>query len=265
MLNMPKWDEFLEQGWLRFAYDADIADWARHARKAAQKAVVDPANAHWHQCENTWFVGVDALDNDAVGRIAGSRALKGPVIGFIETHIGQQPFHRAQISVIKPGYPRPRDGESDSNFAYRQRRDAAHVDGLKAEGPVRRRKICEPHSYIVGLPLTTASADAAPLVVWQGSHHIIRRAFCEALTDRDPETWAQIDITDAYTSARRTIFETCKRIALPVQPGEATLIHRLTLHGVAPWGTSATSGPDGRMIAYFRPQQHSVSDWLSAP
>lgn len=265
MLNMPRWGDFRKQGWLRFGFDPEIASWASHAHRSAQSAVVDPANAHWHQCQNTWFVGVDALNNDMAGRINGSDALTGQVFDFIQTHMGKHPFHKAQISVIKPGYPRPREGESASNFNYRQRRDAAHVDGLKAEGPDRRRRICEPHSYIVGLPLTKASADAAPLVVWQGSHHIIRQAFTKALADHDPATWSQIDITDAYISARRCVFETCERIQLPAQPGEATLIHRLTLHGVAPWGEMATSDPDGRVIAYFRPQLDSVSDWLSAP
>lgn len=263
---MPKWDEFQAQGWLGFAYDADLAKWARHALLAGQKAVTDPANAHWHQCEGTWFVGVDALANDAVGRVAGSQPLDGPAIDFIRTHIGAMPaLHRAQLSVISPGYPRPRTGESDVAFGYRQRRDAAHVDGLLATGPDRRRKIREPHSFILGLPLTKTSVDAAPLVVWQGSHHIMRKAFTKALADHDPATWPDVDITDAYTSARRTVFETCPRLTLPARPGEATLLHRLTLHGVAPWADSATADKDGRMIAYFRPQMANITDWLTAP
>ncbi len=263
---MSKWDEFLAQGWLSFAYDADLAEWAIHAFRAGQKAMTDPNNAHWHQCEGTWFVGVDALNNDSVGRVDGSQPLAGNAIQFIETHIGPlPPLHRAQLSVIKPGYPRPRSGESDAAFGYRQHRDAAHIDGLLATGSNRRRKIREPHSFVLGLPLNKASADAAPLVVWQGSHHIIRAAFTAALADRDPVTWPEVDITDAYTSARRTVFETCPRITLPTQPGEATLLHRLTLHGVAPWSSTATADKDGRMIAYFRPEMTSITDWLNAP
>ncbi|MBL4768730.1 MAG: hypothetical protein JKY94_13660 [Rhodobacteraceae bacterium] len=262
---MSKWDEFLTQGWISFAYDSELAKWATHALRASQKAIVDPANAHWHQCEGSWFVGVDVLDNDPVGRVAGSQPLTGPAITFIATHIGAMPpLHRAQVSVISPGYPRLRAGESDAAFGYRQNRDAAHVDGLLAVGPERRRKIREPHSFILGLPLTKASADAAPLVVWQGSHHIMRAAFISVLADHDPATWSDIDITDAYTTARRLIFETCPRVLLPANPGETTLLHRLTLHGVAPWGDTATADKDGRMIAYFRPKMTNVNDWLAA-
>jgi hypothetical protein len=50
-----------------------------------------------------------------------------------------------------------------------------------------------------------------------------------------------------------------------VRPGEATLLHRLTLHGVAPWEPSATAPPEGRIIAYFRPLMSSVKDWLMQP
>lgn len=264
--KMSKWDEFLEQGWLVFAHDAELAEWTTHALRAAQTAIAAPTNAHWHQCEGTWFVGVDALNNDPVGRIDGSQPLGGTAVQFIKTHIGpMSPLHRAQLSVIKPGYPRPRSGESDAAFGYRQHRDAAHVDGLLATGPNRRRKIREPHSFVLGLPLTKAGADAAPLVVWQGSHHIMRAAFKKAFADHAPATWPDIDITDVYTTARRTVFETCPRITLPAQPGESTLLHRLTLHGVAPWCSSATADKDGRIIAYFRPEMMTISDWLNAP
>lgn len=263
---MSKWDEFCAQGWLKFGHDPDLAEWAVHARQAAQLAIHDPVNAHWHQCENTWFVGVDALNNDSAGRVAGSQPISGPAVQFIETHIGAlPPLHRAQVSVITPGYPKARAGESDTAFNYRKRRDAAHVDGLLATGPNRMRKIQEPHNFILGLPLTEASADAAPLVVWQNSHHIMRQAFTKALADHDPATWPDIDVTEAYKSARRTVFETCKRITLPAVPGEATLLHRLTLHGVAHWADTATADKDGRMIAYFRPQLTSITDWLTNP
>lgn len=263
---MSKWDEFLAQGWLTFAYDAELADWAVHARQAGIKAVADPANADWHQCEGTWFIGVDALMNDPAGKVAGSRPLGGNAVEFIKTHIGPlPPLHRAQLSVIKPGYPRPRSGETDAAFRYRQRRDAAHIDGVLATGPRRRRNIREPHSFILGVPLTKASADAAPLVVWQGSHRIMCDAFKTALADHAPATWSDIDITDVYTTARRIVFETCPRIALPAQPGEATLLHRLTLHGVTPWADIAKADEEGRMIAYFRPEMTSVIDWLNAP
>jgi hypothetical protein len=53
---------------------------------------------------------------------------------------------------------------------------------------------------------------------------------------------------------------------VPAQPGEAVLVHRLALHGVAPWQKGATAPPEGRMIAYFRPEFQGLGDdWLSAP
>ncbi|MBE0554438.1 MAG: hypothetical protein IH625_12180, partial [Rhodobacteraceae bacterium] len=45
----------------------------------------------------------------------------------------------------------------------------------------------------------------------------------------------------------------------------ATLMHRLCLHGVAPWADGAIAAPEGRVIAYFRPELASVADWLTAP
>jgi len=42
-------------------------------------------------------------------------------------------------------------------------------------------------------------------------------------------------------------------------------VHRLALHGIAPWAEGATAGPDGRMIAYFRPEAGGPAGWLGAP
>ena len=101
--------------------------------------------------------------------------------------------------------------------------------------------------------------------VWDGSHEILRAALSKALTPHPPETWGDVDITDAYQAARRTVFATCRRTLLPVRPGEATLLHRLALHGVAAWNVDDEAPPEGRMIAYLRPQLESVADWLTGP
>jgi len=50
-----------------------------------------------------------------------------------------------------------------------------------------------------------------------------------------------------------------------IAPGEAYLVHRFALHGVAPWDEDAKAGPDGRMIAYFRPELPDRGLWLNAP
>jgi len=76
----------------------------------------------------------------------------------------------------------------------------------------------------------------------------------------------EVDITEVYQATRREIFETCRRIELPAKPGEAYLLHRHCLHGVAPWGATATASPDGRMIAYFRPEfAGGVAEWIKLP
>ncbi len=187
-------------------------------------------------------------------------------MNFIAQEYGLQPLHSGQVSVIYPGYPQARRGEGEAALRYRRNRDAAHVDGLKPSGPDRRRHVDEPHSWILGLPLTKASPTAAPMVVWDGSHKIMADAFREALKGHDPATMHKVDVTDAYQAARREVFETCPRVEVHAQPGEAYLLHRHCLHGVAPWGAEAAAGPDGRMIAYFRPEMPGgVAGWIESP
>ncbi|MGR3614654.1 MAG: hypothetical protein ACU0BB_01255 [Paracoccaceae bacterium] len=258
---------FQTRGWVLFDFDPDIARWAKAAYPAALKSIDDPELAQWHQCEGTWFIGVDALPNDGAGKIRGGPPLSGAAVDFIRKHYGEVPaLHRAQVSVIYPGYPRPRDGENEAAFRYRRDRFAAHVDGIKlVAGEVgRRRHLDEPHAWVLGLPLNIANAAAAPMVIWEGSHQIMREAFHVALQGHAPESWFTVDITDAYTAARKRVFETCKCVTVSAKPGEAYLIHRLALHGVAPWGADAQV-PDGagRMIAYFRPEvMGDLAQWL---
>ncbi|WP_377186758.1 hypothetical protein [Ruegeria meonggei] len=257
---------FWQKGWIKFPYDPTLAVWVEHALPAARAAVTNPAFAQWLDCEGTWFIGVDALDNDPQGRVGHSDALTGQAMAFIDQHYGALPLHQGQVSVIYPGYPRPRQGENESAAQYRRNRDAAHVDGLRPTGPDRRRRVDEPHAWILGIPLTDASTEAAPMVLWEGSHQILRAAFARALDGQPRDSLHQVDVTEIYQSARREVFESCKRIELPAKPGEAYLLHRHCLHGVAPWGDTATAGPDGRMIAYFRPEcAGGVAEWIESP
>ncbi len=257
--------DYHDLGWARFPAEPAVQDWVTHALPAAQASVRDPAFAPWMDCEGTWFIGVDALPNDAQGRVGQGPRLDGAAVAFLRDQMGDlPPLHPAQVSTIYPGYPRARRGESEAALRYRRNRDAAHVDGLKPQGPNRRRFADEFHAFILGLPLSPANEHAAPMVVWEGSHHIMRRAFKQAYAGHAPEAWPQIDLTDIYSAARRAAFETCPRRIIHAQPGEAYVLHRLALHGVAPWGPQAQAGPDGRMIAYFRPDMDPAG-WLSLP
>lgn len=234
--------------------------WAEAAARLARRALDHPGHAgQWH-CEGTWFVGVDALDNAPDGSLHGV-ALAGPAIDAVVARHGDQDWHKAQVSVVRQGYPRPRTGESAAAFRYRRDRDAAHVDGVLPVGPDRRRFVREPHDFILGLPLNDCRAEAAPLVVWEGSHTIMMQAFQNAFGGRSEHACRDTDVTGIYQAARKTVFDTCPRVALHGPPGSAVMLHRHLLHGVAPWPADVPGPQDGRMIAYFRPQLGSVRAW----
>ena len=253
-------------GWAVFAYEEAVATWAKAAREVALTQVNAPELQHWLRCEGTWFVGVDALPNDPFGQVGASQRLSGTAFDTAIALYGTHALHPAQVSVIYPGYPRPREGEGDAAFAYRLNRDAAHVDGLLPTGPEPRRHLMERHAYILGLPLSDANAGTSPLTIWQGSHRIMRAAFEAALGNTPEDKWPEIDLTDIYKAARREVFATCTRHVVPARPGEAYLVHRHALHGVAPWRPEARAPKEGRMIAYFRPElPMGTRDWLEMP
>ena len=239
-------------GYVLFAHDPRVLAWAQAAKKVAAEIAADPAKQRDNlRHRDTWFVGVDALPNDRDGAIDGV-PLSGPWVG----HVPDLPQHAAQLSIIYPGYPRRDPDQSAASHRYRMERCAAHVDGLLPEGPARRRHLREPHGFIAGLPLNDVAAS--PLVVWEGSHRIMRAAFQGVYSGLPADAWGDVDVTDVYQAARKDCFARCKRTEIHAKPGEVILLDRHLLHGVAPWGD--TPG-DMRMIAYFRPQI-AVADWL---
>lgn len=267
---------FFEKGWCRFARDPQIAAWAAHALPHAIATTTAPENASWLRCGGTWFAGVNALDNDETGRVAGGDLpLAGAAIDFVADTLGltaPRDFHwdRGQASICYPGYPKPMDGESPAAFQYRRNRDAAHLDGVHPVGSAKRRHLMEPHAFVLGIPLTTTSADASPLVVWEGSHELIRTALLARYDGIPPDSWADEDVTEAYQKVRREVFENCPRVVVHAVPGESYLIHRLTIHGVSPWADGAAAPDEGRVIAYFRPEATAAAlsgnaAWLNAP
>jgi hypothetical protein len=243
------------QGWQRIGHHPAIAAWAETARRAAIHHLATTTEP-W-RCGGTWFVGVDALPNTPDG------AINGQPFPWDALPLTPEPLHPAQLSVIRPGYPQPSADETPTALAFRRDRDAAHLDGLLPIGPDKRRMVKEPHAWILGLPLNETTAS--PLTVWEGSHEILRAALLKAFARHPPEIWGNVDITESYQQARREIFATCRRIELPARPGEATLLHRLTLHGVARFPRGDAAPPEGRMIAYLRPELPTVQQWLTGP
>jgi hypothetical protein len=157
------------------------------------------------------------------------------------------------------------DSESEAAFVYRRDRDAAHVDGLLPEGPNRRRHLREYHGFILGIPLVEYSKAASPLVVWQGSHEIMRQTFMRAFEGLAASEWGDLDVTEVYHEARRQVFQSCSRVEIQAKPGQAYLVHRLALHGIAPWQPGADATEDGRMVCYFRPEIGGAEEWLYRP
>ncbi len=215
---------FFARGWARFPHDPAITAWAAAARPVAEDCLADPTHrARWLRCGGTWFAGVNVLPNDAAGAVPdrGVPPLAGAPVDFALETLGLRSvaWDAGQVSVCFPGYPQPWDGETDAAFRFRRDRDAAHVDGLtRFDG--RRRRLGEPHGFILGLPLDEADAQASPLVVWEGSHEIMRAAFRERFAGLPPERWAAEDLTDAYLAARRTVFERCPRVPVHARPGK---------------------------------------------
>lgn len=236
---------------------------------AARQAVAADENQHWLRHGGTWFAGVNVLANDGQGRVKNGIALQGLVAAFLELKLGANlsALDRAQISVCYPGYPKASEDQSSTSFAYRLRRDAAHLDGLLRDPTFGdnppERYIRENHDYILGIALSEANCVAAPFVVWRGSHQKVHQHFSQYLQDIPPQKWVDVPIRETYQALRKKCFDNCDRIELPLQRGQAVVAHRLLLHGTAPWDNKASADSDGRMLCFFRPASLSPQDWLA--
>ncbi|MFT5658397.1 MAG: hypothetical protein ACI9KN_001677 [Gammaproteobacteria bacterium] len=262
-----KKSEFFSRGWCQFDFDARLASWVESALRPAQSAVLAAEHAQWLRCGGTWFAGVNVLPNAIDGSIGLGPKLSGVAVDFIAEALGLDGFEwdRAQVSVCYPSYPKPMDAETEAAFRFRRDRDAAHVDGLLPEGSTRRRFLRELHGFILAIPMLECSPKAAPFVVWEGSQQIVRQAFQAFFDDKPPSDWSSLDITEVYHAVRRQVFEQCKRVEIHAKPGEAYLVHRLSLHGMAPWKDSTDETGNARMICYFRPGICEAAQWLNSP
>ena len=260
-------DDFFQKGWCVLPYDPPLKEWVDHCRPYARGTIDHAENRQWLRCGGTWFAGVNALHNDGQGRIHRGPPLTGLAVDFLNRYLdtGSFVWDRAQISICYPGYPQPMDSETTRAFRYRLNRDAAHVDGLLPEGADRRRFLREHHAFILGIPLVEYGKNAAPFVIWEGSHELIRERFQTVFHGIPPGRWRDMDITESYHDLRKTIFESCQRTIVHCNPGEAYLAHRLSLHGISPWQSGVTGSSEGRMICYFRPELGEPALWLNNP
>jgi hypothetical protein len=265
-----KKSEFFTRGWCQFESDPCLLKWIESALPVARSAVAEPENSKWLRCGETWFAGVNILPNAGDGSVGAGPPLGGDAVDFIAQALGLSPFglsgfdwDKAQVSICYPGYPQRMSVETEAAFKFRRDRDAAHVDGLLPEGPNRRRFLREWHGFILAVPLLCYDANASPFVIWEGSHGVVREAFESLFHNHSPNDWPSIDVTDGYHDVRRKIFETCQRVEIAVKPGEAYLVHRLALHGVAPWKAAQNSACKERMICYFRPETGAIEHWLN--
>jgi hypothetical protein len=244
----------LEDGCVAYPATKASRAWASAALARARDITADPDTKRVNlRHGETWFVGVDALPNDATGAIDGV-----PLSGAWDADVPRDfHMHPAQVSVMYPGYPTKDTDQSEANHRYRVDRCAAHVDGLLPEGPARRRYPREFHAYVLGIHLN--DCDAAPTVYWRGSHRIMGAALRAVIGAQDPR---EVDVTDAYKAARREVFETCEMLTVTGAPGAAFLMHRHVLHGTAPWSDDVSG--EARFSAFFRPEFTDPSEWLAA-
>ena len=254
-----------DRGWAVFAPHAALTAWVSATNTWLDGYFAEDQNRGEWRHGGTWFPGVNLLPNDEAGALPDGPPLTGAASDAVLAgeDAARHRWDRAQISICRPGYPKRDPGESEAAHRYRARRDAAHLDGLLPVGADRRRHMRERHGAILGLPLNTADPEAAPFVIYEGSHKIMKDMLTGALAHLAPARWADTDITDVYQAARREVFATCQRCTVHVPPGAAYVVHRFALHGVAPWAAPAAGD---RRIAYFRPETtRDPRDWLEGP
>ena len=254
---------YQRHGWCKFAFDDELYRWVKHVLPSAANCLTRKENEHWWRYQDTWFVGVNALPNDASGAVDGGPRLSGTAQRFMQQlGLSTNQLDRAQISTCFPGYPKVAKGESKALHLYRLNRDAAHIDGLLREGPERHRFAREYHEYILLIPMNDFEIGASPFVAWNGSHLLMKKALTAAFNGVAKEQWANTPITEPYIEARKQVFEQCTRLELDLKVGEAVLAHRMLLHGTAPWRPTAKTSEHGRMLCFFRPQTLTIEQWL---
>ncbi|SLN17354.1 hypothetical protein [Pseudooctadecabacter jejudonensis] len=239
-------------GFRVYPHEDGVLHWAETAHRIGRDVAQDAdLRAKWLRHDGTWFVGVDALPTGEDGSIDGV-PLAGPWLDDVPV---PAVWHPAQLSVTYAGYPRQGPGDSDAAHRWRLNRASAHVDGLHLEGG--RRFAREPHAFIVGFALN--ETRACPLMVWPGSHVIIGAALRAVIGDRDPR---QVDVTETYQAARQQVLDQITPVPVVAAVGQTIVVHRHSVHGIAPHDPAVPVPTEGRMMAYFRPECADPHHWL---
>ena len=261
-------EHFAAKGWAKSGQDTKLLAWVESVRMLCRNIHQKPETQHWWRHGKTWFVGVNVLPNDSAGKVPGGVVMSVGVqrwlrqcLQFGHTHGFE--FEPGQLSVIAPGYPQQDKSEPRAEHNFRRLKDAAHVDGLLPVGANRRRMPQEFHQFILGIPLENTASYAGPTVVWEGSHIIMQEALTKALDGIPFEQWPVTDVTEIYQRTRQQVLSSCKRVEIHVPKGEAYLIHRLAVHGTAPWQVRKEDEGQDRPVVFFRPECQNPKDWLA--
>ncbi len=258
--------DMANQGWHRLAANAALLNWSQAHLPAAQACMQATQNLQWWRYQDTWFAGVNALDNDKLGAVANNPSLPKSLLTSLANYCESpiKPLDQGQISAIFPSYPQIDPQQSTAANRFRQEHFAAHLDGLVPLGTQRRRHLTEQHSFILGISLTEHPPAAAPIMVWPGSHQRIQQWLINTLEGMPPNQWQEVDLTYAYQTLRHQILHDTQPQALHLAKGEAYVLHRHIIHGMGHWPEDLEDGhQQGRIIAYFRPCWHSPQKWLS--
>ncbi len=153
----------------------------------------------------TWFVGVDALPTCPMAVCpAVRRCRRGDCFPARSPRLHRPVAHGAALRLL-PRLSQRDDDESESQQPLPRQTRCGPCGRPPWRGPERRRHLREFHDLILGLPLNAASADAAPLVVWRGSHVMMQKLFTDALAHLAPEEWGAVDLTDLYQQCGNSV------------------------------------------------------------
>ena len=83
---MQQLNDFERKGWIKFEFDQHLEHWAKTANSEINLKL---RNKEFLQngltCQGTWFVGVEALENDPDGSLNGV-PLRGPFKSLMESY-----------------------------------------------------------------------------------------------------------------------------------------------------------------------------------